>query len=197
MLVMHAIRFFQVLVLVAVLAGCGVNTIPTYEEQAKGAWSQVLNQYQRRADLIPNLVETVKGYAQQEQEVLTQVVEARARATQMQIPADILTDPEAFQRFQAAQGELGAALGRLISITENYPDLKSNQNFLALQSQLEGTENRIAVSRRDYIEAVQRYNTEIKTIPGRWWNALMYQSEPMANFTVAEEVLRAPQVDFN
>ncbi|MBA3520309.1 MAG: LemA family protein, partial [Rhizobiales bacterium] len=158
-----AARFLAVLILAASLAGCGVNTIPTYEELAKGAWSQVLNQYQRRADLIPNLVETVKGYAQQEQEVLTEVVEARSRATQMQIPADILTDPEAFQRFQAAQGELGAALGRLISITENYPDLKSNQNFLALQSQLEGTENRIAVSRRDYIEAVQRYNTEIKT----------------------------------
>ncbi len=197
---MHRTRLMTALlapVAAVSLSSCGINSIPTAEEEVNGRWADVQNQYQRRADLIPNLVETVKGYAQQEQEVLTQVVEARARATQMQIPADILTDPEAFQRFQAAQGELGAALGRLISITENYPDLKSNQNFLALQSQLEGTENRIAVSRRDYIEAVQRYNTEIKTIPGRWWNALMYQSEPMANFTVAEEVLRAPQVDFN
>jgi LemA protein len=189
-------RLLAVLILAATLASCGVNTIPTYEEQARAAWSQVLNQYQRRNDLIPNLVETVKGYARQEQEVLTKVVEARAKATQMTIPEDILTNPEAFKKWQDAQGELGAALGRLISITENYPELKSNQNFLALQSQLEGTENRIAVARRDYIDAVRRYNTEIKTIPGRWWNALMYQAEPMANFTVAEEVLTAPKVDF-
>lgn len=191
------VRLSAVLALAVALTSCGVNTIPTYEEQAKAAWSQVLNQYQRRNDLIPNLVETVKGYARQEQTVLTEVVEARARATQMTIPADILTNPEAFAKWQAAQGELGAALGRLISITENYPDLKSNQNFLALQSQLEGTENRISVSRRDYIAAVQQYNTEIKTIPGRWWNALMYQAEPMANFTVAEEVTRAPSVSFD
>jgi LemA protein len=115
----------------------------------------------------------------------------------MTIPADILTDPEAFQRFQEAQGQVGAALSRLIAITENYPDLKSNQNFLALQSQLEGTENRIAVARRDYIDAVRLFNTEIRTVPGRWWNALMYNAEPMANFTVAEEVTRVPQVDFS
>jgi LemA protein len=121
------------------LSACGINTIPTKEEQAKAAWSEVQNQYQRRADLIPNLVETVKGYAKQEEKVLTEVVEARAKATQTQmtLPADILTDPEAFKKFQEAQGQLGAALGRLIAITENYPDLKSNQNFLALQSQLE------------------------------------------------------------
>jgi LemA protein len=191
-----AARLLALIILALSLASCGVNNIPTLEEQAKAAWSQVLNQYQRRADLIPNLVETVQGYAAQEREVLREVVEARARATQMTIPEDILTDPEAFQRFQAAQGEIGAALSRLIAITENYPDLKSNQNFLALQSQLEGTENRIAVARRDYIAAVQQYNTEIRTIPGRWWNALMYQAEPMANFTVAEEVTRVPQVDF-
>src|SRR5688572_21083857 len=192
-----ALRFLALAALAASLSACGINTIPTYDEQAKAAWSQVLNQYQRRADLIPNLVETVKGYAAHEREVLTEVVEARARATQMTIPEDILTDPEAFQRFQEAQGEIGAALSRLIAITENYPDLKSNQNFLALQSQLEGTENRIAVARRDYIAAVQQYNTEIRTIPGRWWNALMYQAEPMANFTVAEEVTRVPEVDFD
>jgi LemA protein len=189
-------RLLAVLALATTLASCGVNTIPTLEERARAAWSQVLNQYQRRNDLIPNLVETVKGYAAHEQQVLTEVVEARARATQMAVPENILTDPEAFQRFQEAQGQVGSALSRLIAVTENYPDLKANQNFLALQSQLEGTENRIAVSRRDYIEAVRRYNTEIKTIPGRWWNALMYQSEPMANFTVAEEVLDAPKVDF-
>ena len=192
-----ATRFFAVLLFAISLAGCGVNTIPTYEEEAKAAWSQVLNQYQRRNDLIPNLVETVQGYARQEREVLTEVVEARARATQMTIPENILTDPEAFQRFQQAQGQVGAALSRLLAITENYPDLKSNQNFLALQSQLEGTENRIAVARRDYIDAVRRFNTEIRTIPGRWWNALMYNAEPMANFTVSEEVTQVPQVDFS
>lgn len=189
-------RLLAVALLAAALASCGVNNIPSYEEQAKAAWSQVLNQYQRRNDLIPNLVETVKGYAKQEQEVLTQVVEARAKATQMTIPADILTDPAALQKFQETQGQVGAALSRLIAITENYPDLKSNQNFLALQSQLEGTENRISVSRRDYIGAVQRFNTEIRTIPGRWWNSWMYNAQPMANFTVADEVTKNPEVKF-
>ena len=156
------------------LAGCGINTIPTLQERAKASWSEVLNQYQRRADLIPNLVETVKGYAKLEQTVLTAVVEARANATKLQIPEDVLTNPEAFQKFQAAQGQLGAALSRLIAITENYPDLKANQNFLALQSQLEGTENRIAVARRDYIEAVRVYNTELTTFPGRIWRSILY-----------------------
>ena len=170
------------------LAGCGINTIPTLQEQAKAAWSEVLNQYQRRADLIPNLVETVKGYAAQESKVLTEVVEARAKATQVQIPPDILTNPEAFQKFQEAQNNLSGALGTLARRSENYPDLKSNQNFLALQSQLEGTENRIAIARQDYINAVQKYNTEIRTIPGRWWRAVLYpDAEPMQNFTVAEE----------
>ena len=179
------------------LSACGVNNIPTYEEQAKAAWSQVLNQYQRRADLIPNLVETVKGYARQEEKVLTEVTDARAKATQFQIPADILTDPEAFAKFQAAQGQLGAALSRLISITENYPDLKSNQNFLALQSQLEGTENRIAVARRDYIEAVRLYNTELKTVPGNLWNAVLYHATPLATFTIDEQKMQTPEVKFN
>src|SRR5215470_3832172 len=142
------------------LAGCGINTIPTKQERAKAAWSEVLNQYQRRADLIPNLVETVKGYAAQESKVLTEVTEARAKATQVQIPPDILTNPEAFQKFQEAQGALTGALSRLLAITEKYPDLKSNQNFRALQSQLEGTENRISIARRDYIAAVRDYNTE-------------------------------------
>ena len=179
------------------LAGCGINTIPTLQERAKAAWSEVLNQYQRRADLIPNLVETVKGYAAQESKVLTDVVEARARATQVRIPPDILTNPEAFKQFQEAQNNLSGALGRLLVITENYPDLKSNQNFLALQSQLEGTENRIAIARRDYITAVRDYNTEIRTIPGRWWRAILYpDAEPMQNFTVAEETTRVPEVKF-
>ena len=179
------------------LAGCGINTIPTLQEQAKAAWSEVLNQYQRRADLIPNLLETVKGFAAQEQEVLTQVVEARAKATQVQLPADILTNPEAFQKFQEAQNNLTGALGRLMVVVERYPDLKSNQNFLALQSQLEGTENRISIARRDYITAVRDYNTELRTIPGRWWRALLYpDAELMQNFTVAEETTTVPEVKF-
>jgi len=180
------------------LSACGINTIPTYEQQAKAAWSNVLNQYQRRADLIPNLVETVKGYAKQEQTVLTQVVEARAKATQTTLPADVLTDPEKFKQFQEAQGQLGAALGRLISITENYPDLKSNQNFLALRSQLEGTENRIAVARRDYIEAVRQYNTELTTFPGRFWAWILYSSnQPLPAFTIEEDKTKTPAVKFN
>jgi LemA protein len=191
------LRAFAILLAGAMLAGCGINTIPTLQERAKAAWSEVLNQYQRRADLIPNLVETVKGYAAQESKVLIEVTEARAKATQVQIPPDILTNPEAFQKFQQAQGELTGALSRLLAITENYPDLKSNQNFLALQSQLEGTENRIAIARRDYIQAVKDYNTEIRTIPGRWWRALLYpHAEPMQNFTVAEDVSKPPEVKF-
>jgi LemA protein len=181
----------------ALLAGCGINTIPTLQEQARAAWSQVLNQYQRRTDLIPNLVETVKGFAAQESKVLTEVVEARAKATQVQLPADILNNPEAFQKFQEAQNNLSGALGRLLVITENYPDLKSNQNFLALQSQLEGTENRIAIARQDYITAVQKYNTELRTIPGRWWRAILYpDAEPMQNFTVKEGTENVPEVKF-
>jgi LemA protein len=179
------------------LSSCGVNTIPTLEEQAKAAWSQVQNQYQRRAELIPNLVETVRGYARQERDVLTQVTEARAKATQIQVNADQLTDPEALRRFQEAQQQLSGALGRLIAVSEAYPDLKSNQNFLALQSQLEGTENRIAIARRDYITAVKDYNTDIRTIPGRWWRAVLYpDAEPMQNFTVAEETTKVPEVKF-
>jgi LemA protein len=181
----------------SLLAGCGINTIPTLQEQAKAAWSEVLNQYQRRADLIPNLVETVKGFAEQESKVLTDVVEARAKATQVQLPSDILNNPEAFQKFQEAQNNLSGALGRLLVVVERYPDLKSNQNFLALQSQLEGTENRIGIARRDYITAVRDYNTELRTIPGRWWRALLYpDAEPMQNFTVAEGTTEVPEVKF-
>jgi LemA protein len=193
----HMLRLACLLLAGVVLAGCGINTIPTLQEQAKAAWSQVLNQYQRRADLIPNLVETVKGYAAQESKVLIEVVEARAKATQVQIPPDILTNPDAFQKFQDAQNNLTGALGRLLLIVENYPDLKSNQNFLALQSQLEGTENRISVARQDYITAVRDYNTEIRTIPGRWWRALLYpDAEPMQSFTAAEGTEKPPEVKF-
>jgi LemA protein len=179
------------------LAGCGVNNIPTYEEQAKAKWADVNNQYQRRADLIPNLVETVKGYARQERETLEAVVNARAKATSIQVTPDIVNDPAKFKQFQDAQAQLSGALGRLIAVSENYPDLKSNQNFLALQSQLEGTENRIAVARRDYIEAVRVYNTELKTFPGVIWASTLYSgNKPMETFTIAEETKRVPQVKF-
>lgn len=185
--------------LILSLTGCGVNNIPTYEESAKAAWSEVLNQYKRRADLVPNLVETVKGFAEQERKVLTEVVEARAKATQVQanIPSDILTNPEAMQKLQEAQGQLGGALGRLLAVIERYPDIKSGQNFLALQSELAGTENRISVARRDYIQAVRVYNTELKTIPGRWWKSFMYPTaKEMATFEVAQETTATPKVDF-
>jgi LemA protein len=186
-----------VMLLGLLVSGCGVNNIPTYQEQAKAKWSDVLNQYQRRADLIPNLVETVKGYAAQERTVLAEVINARARATQVQIPADIVNNPDAFKKFQEAQSQLSGALGRLLAVSERYPDLKSNQNFLALQSQLEGTENRIAVARRDYIDAVRVYNTELRTFPGVIWASTVYRSDkPMETFTVAEDVKRPPQVKF-
>jgi LemA protein len=190
-------RIVILLPLLALLSGCGVNNIPTYEEQAKAKWSDVQNQYQRRADLIPNLVETVKGYAQQERSVLEAVTNARARATSVQVNADTITDPEAFKKFQDAQAQLSGALGRLLAVSESYPDLKSNQNFLALQSQLEGTENRIAVARRDYIEAVRVYNTELRTFPGVIWASTFYKgNKPMQEFTVAEDLKQPPQVKF-
>lgn len=183
--------------LLLLLAGCGINNVPTYDEQVKAAWSQVLNQYQRRTDLVPNLVATVKGYATQEEKVLTEVTEARSRVSQMQIPANITTDPKAFQAFQKNQAALSGALSRLMVVVERYPDLKSNQNFLTLQSQLEGTENRIAVARRDYIQAVQRYNTELRTIPGRWWAALLYpDAKVKQNFTIDKKAENVPQVKF-
>ncbi len=199
--VLHLPRLGAILILLALplLAGCGFNTIPTTEEKAKAAWSEVLNQYQRRADLIPNLVETVKGYAAQEKEVLEAVVEARAKATQpqVQVTPEQLADPEAFKAFQESQSGLTGALSRLLAIVENYPDLKSNQNFLALQAQLEGTENRIAVARRDYIEAVRVYNTSLRTLPSMLWAKFWFTSnEPFQNFTVAEDKMEVPKVDF-
>jgi LemA protein len=186
------------LVLGSVLAGCGINTIPTLDEQAKAAWSQVQNQYQRRADLIPNLVETVKGYAQHEQDTLTAVIEARAKATSIQVDANTLDNPEKLKQFQQAQDQLSGALSRLMVVSERYPDLKANQNFLALQSQLEGTENRIAVARRDFILAVQKYNTEIRTFPGRLWHTVMYSDLPLRETfeATSPDADKAPQVKF-
>jgi LemA protein len=192
-----ALRALLPVVFALLVASCGYNTIPTLEEQAKAKWADVQNNYQRRADLIPNLVATVQGYAKQEKDVLTSVVEARAKATQTRLDASQLTDPEKVRQFQDAQNQLSGALGRLIAISENYPDLKSNQNFLALQSQLEGTENRIAIARRDYIEAVRAYNTELKTFPGLLWAATVFRShKPMAEFTASEGAQAAPTVKF-
>ena len=202
MQIMSGYRFsgrVAALVLTAMLlSGCGINNIPTYDEQVKAAWSQVENQYQRRADLIPNLVETVKGFARQEQETLVAVTEARAKATSIQVDASTLDDPQKMRQFQQAQEQLTGALSRLMAVSERYPDLKSNQNFLALQSQLEGTENRIAVARRDFILSTERYNTEIRTFPGRLWHSLMYSDLPIRETFEATtpDAEQAPEVKF-
>ena len=187
----------MVLTMALSLAGCGLNSVPTAEETAKARWADVQNEYQRRADLVPNLVATVKGYAAQEKSVLIGVTEARAKATSIQVSADDLTNPAKIQQFGAAQGELSQALGRLLMVTENYPDLKSNQNFLALQSQLEGTENRITIARRDYNEAVRAYNTRIRTFPDAIGAKIFYGAKPMAPFEATTPGAQtAPTVNF-
>ncbi|PNG25951.1 LemA family protein [Methylocella silvestris] len=197
---MRARKVMSALALVTLgllLSGCGYNTIPTLEEQAKARWAEVQNQYQRRADLVPNLVATVQGFAKQERETLTAVVEARARATSVTIDASQLTDPEKVRQFQEAQTQLSGALGRLLAVSENYPDLKSNQNFLALQSQLEGTENRIAVARRDYIEAAREFNTALRTFPTLLWAKTVFAGkQPLAPFAASDAAQTAPQVKF-
>jgi len=179
------------------LGGCGYNTIQQQDEEVKAAWSEVLNQYQRRADLIPNLVNTVKGFAKQELDVLTRVTEARARATSIQATPELINDPQAFARFQQAQGEVTSALSRLLVVVENYPQLKSDQGFRDLQAQLEGTENRIAVSRKRYIETVQQYNTTIRQFPVNL-TAMVFSYQPRENFAVENEaqIARPPSVDF-
>jgi LemA protein len=181
------------------ISGCGINKIPAQDEQVKAAWSQVLNEYQRRTDLIPNLVQTVKGYAAQEKSVLVGVTEARAKATQMTVslPPDVTSNPQAFHQFEQTQAQLGSAIGRLLAVSERYPDLKSNENFMALQSQLEGTENRITVARRDYIQEVQAYNTLLRTIPTRWTAAIFYpDAKVKETFTISEKAQEAPKVQF-
>lgn len=192
------VRAVCVACLVAVLAGCGVNQIPKDEQAVNAAWAQVQNEYQRRADLVPNLVSTVKGYASHERETLQSVIEARSRATSINVDASTLNQPEQMQRFIAAQDQLTGALSHLLAVSERYPQLRSSQNFLTLQSQLEGTENRIAVARRDYIQAVQTYNTELVTFPGRFWHWLMYSDKkPHANFRATTQgAAEAPQVQF-
>lgn len=195
---MNKLGLFGLLLVTALLTGCGINNIPTYDEAVTANWSQVLNQYQRRSDLIPNLVSTVKGYAKQEEKVLTEVVKLRSQVANMQLPKDVLTNPEAFKTFQQNQDALSGALSRLLVVVEKYPDLKSNQNFLALQSQLEGSENRISVARRDFIAAVQKYNTEIRTFPGRIWHTLLYSDMPIRETYTAttENAQQPPQVKF-
>jgi len=183
--------------LALVLAGCGVNTIPTKDQAVKARWADVQAAYQRRADLIPNLANTVAGYAAQEKSVLIAVTQARASATQVKVDASTITDPAKFAEFQQAQDKLSGVLGRLMAISENYPELKSNQNFLALQSQLEGTENRIEISRRDYNAAVQDYNTELVTVPGSLWAATFYRSYKQATpFAASTAAQSAPVVSF-
>jgi LemA protein len=185
--------------LLTLLSACGVNNIPTYDEQVVATWAQVENQYQRRADLIPNLVATVKGYAAQEKDTLTAVVEARSKVASMEISSDMINNPQMLQKFEQAQSQLGSALKRLLVVVERYPDLKSNQNFLALQSQLEGTENRIAVARRDYIAGVQLYNTEIRTFPGRFWHSMLYSDMQLRETYEAttEDAEQVPTVSFD
>jgi LemA protein len=179
------------------LSGCGYNAMQTQDEQIKAAWSEVLNQYQRRADLIPNLVNTVKGYAAQESSVLLGVTQARAKVGSIQATPELVNDPAAFAKFQAAQGELSSALSRLLVVTENYPQLKSDQNFRDLQAQLEGTENRITVARNRYIQAVQNYNVTVRSFPGNL-TAMIFGYKPKPNFTVENEaaISKPPSVDF-
>ena len=198
MSVMRIVKALVLMLVVTFLAGCGVNNIPTLDEQVKSSWAQVENQYQRRADLVPNLVATVKGFAAQEKDTLTAVVEARAKVGTMQVDANMLNNPQAMQNFEKAQGALSGALSRLMVVAERYPDLKSNQNFLALQSQLEGTENRIAIARKDYIGSVQGFNTEIRTFPGRLWHSIMYSDLDAydAYQATTENAQAAPQVQF-
>ena len=192
----HALKGLA-LVLVLLLAGCGYNTLQSTDEQVKSAWSEVLNQYQRRADLVPNLVETVKAFAAQEREVFTRVTEARARVGSIQATPELVENPEAFARFQAAQAELSGALSRLLVVAENYPQLKSDANFRDLQAQLEGTENRIAVARNRYIKAVQDYNVTVRSFPSNL-TAMAFGYKTKPNFTVENEraIQTAPKVDF-
>lgn len=178
------------------LTGCGYNSLQAMDEQVNAAWSEVQNQYQRRFDLIPNLVETVKGFATQERDVLTQVVEARSKVGQMKISPEIIQDPEAFRKFEEAQAQLSGALSRLMVVVERYPELKSNENFLTLQAQLEGTENRIAVARRDYIQAVRQYNTAVRSFPTNLTAKYLLDLKVRENFSAEQGAQEAPKVTF-
>jgi LemA protein len=190
-------RLIATIVLVTQLTGCGYNTFQTQDEQIKAAWAEVVNQYQRRADLIPNLVETVRGFAQQERDVLIGVTEARAKVGSVQATPEVLDDPQAFERFQAAQGELTSALSRLMVVVERYPELKSDANFRDLQAQLEGTENRITVARNRYIEAVQQYNVTVRRFPSNLTAKIFgYDTKPTFTVENEAEISRPPRVSF-
>src|SRR6476646_8237901 len=189
--------YVSTILLLLATTGCGYNQLQGLDEEVKGAWAEVQNQYQRRSDLVPNLVATVQGFAKQEKDVFVQVTEARAKATSIHLDANDLTDPEKVKQLQDAQNALSGALGRLLAVSENYPELKSNANFLALQSQLEGTENRIAVARRDYIAAVQDFNTTLRTFPSVLWAQTVFRSiKPLVPFTADSEAQAAPKVKF-
>lgn len=190
------LKLFTVFLLLN-LTGCGYNTFQSLDEEAKASWSEVLNQYQRRADLVPNLVNIVKGYAEHEKEVLTEVADARAKVGSLQVTADVLNDPEAFAKFQAAQGQLTSALSRLLAVSENYPNLKADQGFRDLQAQLEGTENRVTVARNRYIETVKAYNVAVRSFPQNL-TAMMFGYKTKPSFTVdnEKEISVAPKVEF-
>jgi LemA protein len=192
-------RLLNMLLLVATLSlsGCGYNQFQSLDEETKASWSEVLNQYQRRADLVPNLVSTVKGYASHEEKVLTEVTEARAKVGSMQVTPELLNDPDAFAKFQAAQGQLTSALSRLMVVSENYPNLKADASFRDLQAQLEGTENRVTVARNRYIESVKQYNVSVRSFPNNL-TAMMFGYQPKPSFTVENEkaISTAPKVDF-
>jgi LemA protein len=193
----NLISKFAVILMLLTLSGCGYNQFQSLDEEAKASWSEVLNQYQRRADLVPNLVETVKGYAEHEKEVLTEVSNARSKVGSMQVTPELLNDPEAFAKFQAAQGQLASALSRLMAVAENYPNLKADQGFRDLQAQLEGTENRVTVARNRYIETIKDYNIAVRSFPNNL-TAMVFGYKAKPSFTVEneKEISTAPKVEF-
>ncbi|SDX00330.1 LemA family protein [Nitrosomonas communis] len=195
---MQQLLFYLMMLYMLALSGCGYNTLQSTDEQVKASWSEVINQYQRRADLIPNLVNAVKGFAAQEKEVLLEVTNARAKVSSIQATPELIEDPEAFAKFQSAQAELSSTLARLMVVVENYPQLKSDANFRDLQAQLEGTENRITVARNRYIKAVQEYNVTVRSFPSNL-TAMLFSFQVKPNFTVEneKEISVAPKVDFN
>jgi len=189
---------FLMVIIVFFINGCMINNVPKYDEEVKAKWAQVMNEYKRRADLIPNLVKTVKAYAKHEDKVFKEVTELRSKVMQMNVPEEVLNDPKAFEEYVATQQKLSSALARLLAVSERYPELKANKNFLMLQSQLEGTENRIAVARRDYIEAVKRYNLELRTIPNKWIAHLLYpEAKIRPTFSITQQEMKVPEVNFD
>jgi len=189
---------FLIVIFAFFINGCMINNVPKYDEEVKAKWAQVMNEYKRRADLIPNLVKTVKAYAKHEKDVLTEVTKLRSKVVNMNVSDEILNDPKKFEEYMAAQQKLSSALARLLAISERYPELKANKNFLMLQSQLEGTENRIAIARRDYIEAVKRYNLELRTIPNKWIAHLLYpEAKIKPTFNIPQQEMKVPEVNFN